>query len=97
MSLPVIVQQVVAQLYFLDYKRDTPAFAIQFPLLGLARDFPRLDSAHAKRTKRELAVQVFPCIARDRAGKPLHRHMPVIIVHVHLHLPQILMCQFAHL
>ena len=58
MSLPVIVQQVVAQLYFLDYKRDTPAFAMQFPLLGLARDFPRLDSAHAKRTKRELAVQV---------------------------------------
>ena len=60
MSLPVIVQQLVAQLYFLDYKRDTPAFAMQFPLLGLTRDFPpRLDSAHAKRTKRELAVQVF--------------------------------------
>ena len=59
MSLPVIVQQLVAQLYFLDYKRDTPAFAMLFPLLGLARDFPRLDSAHAKRTKRELAVQVF--------------------------------------
>lgn len=53
MSLPIIVQQVVAQLYFLDYKRDTPAFAMQFPLLGLARDFPRLDSAHAKRTQRE--------------------------------------------
>ena len=59
MSLPVIVQQLVTQLYFLDYKRDTPAFAMQFPLLGLDRDLPRLDSAHAKRTKRELAVQVF--------------------------------------
>lgn len=58
MSLPVIVQQLVAQLYFLDYKRDTPAFAMLFPLLGLTRDFPRLDSAHAKRTKRDLAVQV---------------------------------------
>ena len=58
MSLPVIVQQLVAQLYFLDYKRDTPAFAMLFPLLGLTRDFHRLDSAHAKRTKRELAVQV---------------------------------------
>ena len=58
MSLPVIVQQLVAQLYFLDYKRDTPAFAMLFPLLGLTRDLPRLDSAHAKRTKRELAVQV---------------------------------------
>jgi len=52
-SLPVIVQQLVAQLYFLDYKRDTPVFAMQFPLLGLARDFPRLDCAHAKRTKRK--------------------------------------------
>ena len=41
--------------------RWTPLpLTIQFPLLGLTRDFPpRLDSAHAKRTKRELAVQVF--------------------------------------
>lgn len=32
---------------------DTLAFAMQIPLLGLALDFPPLDSAHAKRTKRK--------------------------------------------
>ena len=35
--------------------RWTPLFlAMQFPLLGLARDFHPLDNAHAERTKKEV-------------------------------------------
>ena len=49
------MQQLVAQLYFLDYKRDTPAFAMLFPLLGLTRDLRPLANAHAEHTTKNNA------------------------------------------